>query len=240
MDALLIAPADLALLTAIMALATVVQMSIGIGLSLVMIPLLALVDPRLVPGPAVLAAFVVMGGMVRGNRALIDRVEIGWGAVGLTLGTAAGVALLFVIDPAQLPRLFGALILIAVALSLSGLKLTLRPRDIAGASVVSGVMGGMSGIHGPLIGLVYAGQDPAKVRATLGLYWIVAYALLIAMHVGAGRVGAADLARAVWLVPGILVGMALSPHVARLIDRERMRLLLYAVSTVSGVALLVR
>ncbi len=189
MDALLIAPADLALLTAIMALATVVQMSIGIGLSLVMIPLLALVDPRLVPGPAVLAAFVVMGGMVRGNLALIDRVEIGWGAVGLTLGTAAGVALLFVIDPAQLPRLFGALILIAVALSLSGLKLTLRARDIAGASVVSGVMGGMSGIHGPLIGLVYAGQDPAKVRATLGLYWIVAYALLIAMHVGAGRVG---------------------------------------------------
>uniref|UniRef100_UPI001952F667 hypothetical protein n=1 Tax=Stenotrophomonas maltophilia TaxID=40324 RepID=UPI001952F667 len=69
----------------IMAVATVIQMAVGVGLSLVMIPLLAIVSPSLVPGPAIASAFVVMVAMVRGNSHLIDQAEIGWGAGGLLI-----------------------------------------------------------------------------------------------------------------------------------------------------------
>ncbi|WP_216073409.1 hypothetical protein, partial [Acinetobacter baumannii] len=63
-------PAELAAISAIMAVATVIQMAVGVGLSLVMIPLLAIVSPSLVPGPAIASAFVVMVAMVRGNSHL--------------------------------------------------------------------------------------------------------------------------------------------------------------------------
>lgn len=157
-------------ITLIMAVATVVQMALGLGLGLVMIPLLALVSTSLVPAPAILSAFLVMAAMVWGRTRLIDRAEIGWGTLGLVIGTAAGVAALLAIDPRHLPRVFGGMILLAVGLAMVGLRLRLRPPDILGASLVSGFMGGMSGIHGPLIGIVYAGENPAKIRATLGLY----------------------------------------------------------------------
>ncbi|MBN8938687.1 MAG: sulfite exporter TauE/SafE family protein [Rhizobiales bacterium] len=233
-------PAELAAISAIMAVATVIQMAVGVGLSLVMIPLLAIVSPSLVPGPAIASAFVVMVAMVRGNSHLIDRAEIGWGAGGLLIGTAIGVLALLAIDPTHLPRLFGGLILLAVGLSLSGLHIALNARNIAITSVISGFMGGMSGIHGPLIGVVYAGQNPAKVRATLGLYWIVAYAMLIAMHVAAGRFGLADLGRAALLVPGILIGTWLSPYAVALMDRERMRIGLLAIAVIGALVLLIR
>ena len=233
-------PGELAAITAIMTLATLVQMGLGLGLSLVMIPLLALVSPTLVPGPAVCCAFVLMPLMIWGRGHLIDRVEIGWGAFGLVLGTAIGVVALVWIDPVHLPRVFGAMILIAVGLALSGLRLRLRPRDIAGASIVSGIMGGMSGIHGPLIGIVYAGEDPAKIRATLALYWIIAYAILIAMHVVAGRFGWIDVARASVLMPGLFLGYHLAPLIVSRIDRQRMRIGMLTISTLAALMLLIR
>lgn len=89
-------------ITLIMAVATVVQMALGLGLGLVMIPLLALVSTSLVPAPAILSAFLVMAAMVWGRARLIDRAEIGWGTLGLVIGTAAGVAALLAIDPRHL------------------------------------------------------------------------------------------------------------------------------------------
>lgn len=233
-------PAELFAITVIMAVATVIQMAVGVGLSLVMIPLLAIISPSLVPGPAIAAAFVVMAAMVRGNTHHIDRGEIGWGAAGLLVGTAIGVLALLAIDPTHLPRLFGALILLAVGLSISGLNLSLNARNITVTSVISGFMGGMSGIHGPLIGVVYAGQNPAKVRATLGLYWIVAYAMLIAMHIVAGRFGFADVGRAALLVPGIVVGTWLAPYAMAAMDRERMRIALLAIAVAGALVLLIK
>lgn len=233
-------PLELLAITAIMAAATIVQMALGLGLGLVMIPLLALVSTSLVPAPAILSAFLVMAAMVWGRASLIDRPGIGWGTAGLAIGTAAGVAALIAIDPRHLPRVFGAMILMAVALALVGLKLKPLPRDIFGASVVSGFMGGMSGIHGPLIGIAYAGEDPARVRATLGLYWIIAYGLMVAMHAGAGRFGAADLARAGLLVPGIAVGYVLAPLVIVHIDRRRMRLGMLTVAVTGALVLILR
>jgi uncharacterized protein len=233
-------PAELAAIAAIMAVATVIQMAVGVGLSLVMIPLLAIVSPSLVPGPAIASAFVVMLAMVRGNTHHIDRVEIGWGAAGLLIGTAIGVLALTAIDPTHLPRLFGALILLAVGLSLAGLDLALTARNITITSVISGFMGGMSGIHGPLIGVVYAGQNPSKVRATLGLYWIVAYAMLIGMHVVAGRFTFADLGRAALLLPGIFIGTWLAPRALAVMDRERMRIALLAIAIIGALVLLIK
>jgi len=227
-------------ITLIMAVATVVQMALGLGLGLVMIPLLALVSTSLVPAPAILSAFLVMAAMVWGRTRLIDRAEIGWGTLGLVIGTAAGVAALLAIDPRHLPRVFGGMILLAVGLAMVGLRLRLRPPDILGASLVSGFMGGMSGIHGPLIGIVYAGENPAKIRATLGLYWIIAYGLMVAMHALAGRFGWEDLARAGLLVPGIVLGYVLAPSIIVHIDRQRMRIGMLSVSVIGALALIFR
>lgn len=232
--------AELALVTATMAAATVVQVITGVGLSLVLIPVLALAAPALVPAPALFAALGVMLTMVWGRLGLVDRGEIASGTAGLAIGTAAGVVALSFVDPAQLPRLFGALILIAAAMALAGLKFRLDLRTIFAVSLVSGLMGGLSGIHSPLIGIVYAGQPPDKVRVTMGLYWIVAYVLFVGMYALAGRFDFTDAGRSMLFVPGIAIGVWVATWIVGRVDTARMRAAMLTVAVASGVMLIAR
>jgi hypothetical protein len=90
--------------------------SVGFGLNLLAVPLLLLVDPALVPGPA-LAAGLVMAVLVAGRELGAVDPRTPWAVVGLVPGTVAGVALLAVVPDDALGVALGALVLAAVVLS---------------------------------------------------------------------------------------------------------------------------
>src|SRR5262249_17513845 len=136
---------------AVMAMASALQAAVGLGLALLAVPLLALLDPRLVPGPMLLAGTCLAFASAYRDWSAVDARSFGLALLGLVAGTVCGAVALSLVRTEYLNKVFALLILLAVALSVAGLRVRpTRPALFAGGSA-AGVMGTMAGIHGPPI-----------------------------------------------------------------------------------------
>src|SRR6185295_16980294 len=119
--------------------------------------------------------------------------------------------------------LFGGLVLVAVAMTLSGVTFRPGPKTLVFAGLISGFMGTIASIGGPPMALVYQGADGPKVRATLAAYFLVGVVMSLIGLLLVGRFNSFELKWSLLLLPGIVLGFLLSAHGARYIDRERQR-----------------
>lgn len=229
---------SLILLTAIMAAGAALQAAFGMGIALFAIPLLALVDSRFVPGPLLFASLWLSVGMAYMGRVDIRGGEIGLATLGLAAGTVLGAIALVSISGDALPKLFGAVILLAVFISCSGTMLKSTPRSLLGGGTVAGIMGVMAGIHGPPMALIFQNDEPERARAMMGAFFAVAYPLSIVGMILVGMFGMRELALGIALLPGMALGFVLAPLMARYVDRKIMRAGILAISAISGIVLL--
>lgn len=225
---------------AVMAVGSAFQAAVGMGLALLVVPLLALLDPVLLPGPMLFAAIGLCFGMAWRDRASLDRHALAIGMVGLAAGTAIGAAVLLAMSTAALPRVFGAAILAGVAMSVMGRKVRTGRTALLLGGAASGAMGTIAGIHGPPLALVLQHESPDRVRALLGAFFSGGYVISVLALMAAGRFGAKGLILGLVLMPGTAMGFACAPLVARHLPARGLRWVLLAVSTVSAGVLLVR
>ena len=225
---------------AVMALGSTFQAALGIGLALFVVPILALVDPAFIPGPMLLAGTVLAAMTAYRERDAIERRGLAISLLGLAAGTIAGAIALRLASGPYVPRVFGALILIAVIISAVGLKITMTARSLVLGGGVAGLMGTMVGIHGPPISLVFQNAEPRVARAMLGAFFTVAYLISVATLALFGLFGEAELGRTVVLLPGVAIGLALAPLTRRFVDRDRLRIAILGVAAISGILLIWR
>jgi uncharacterized protein len=224
----------------IMAIGSALQAAAGVGLALLVVPLLALIDSTYVPGPMLMAGAVLAGMTAWRERHAVDRVGICLSLGGLLIGTVLGAVALRALQGPVLPKVFGILVLLAVILSIFGppLKATARSLSVAGGA--AGIMGTMVGIHGPPIALVFQNAEPAVARAMLGAFFMVAYLGSVVALFVVGLFGWSELVRAAILLPGVGLGLVVAPFIAPLVNRSRLKWTILAVSAVSALALLTR
>jgi len=225
---------------AIMALGSAFQASVGIGLAMFVVPVLALIDPTYVPGPILLAGTVLAAMTAWRERDALDRVGLLLSLVGLLIGTVVGAVALKVLQGAALPKVFGGLVLLAVMLSIIGLPLKGTGLSLSVAGAAAGIMGTMVGIHGPPIALVFQNAQPAIARATLGAFFTAAYLGSVAALGAVGLFGWPQVASTAILLPGVGLGVIAAPYIAPFVDRSRLKWSILAVSTVSALTLLAR
>jgi uncharacterized protein len=231
---------SIAIAVAIMAIGSALQASVGIGLALFVVPVLALVDQSFIPGPMLLAGVVLALLTAYRERTAIDVAALRSSLIGLAIGTIVGaLALKFVSGP-NLDKTFGGLVLSAVLISMSGYKFDATPRSLIFAGGASGIMGAMVGIHGPPISLVFQNTEPRVARAMLGAFFAVAYLGAVAALAAFGLFGIPHLVRAAILLPGVAIGLAVAPLLAGHIDGKQLRLIILGIAAVSGLTLLVR
>jgi uncharacterized membrane protein YfcA len=216
------------------------QAAVGLGFALVAAPVLALVDPLFVPGPLLLAGSALAAVMAHDEREAIDRPLLSVCLAGLAAGTVIGTVALQAFAGADLQRLFGIVILLAVGISLAGVSVAANLRNLLAASAVSGVMGVMAGIHGPAISLAFQNAEPKVARAMLGGYFTVAYLLAVAALFLIGAFGLPELGRTLVLLPGVAVGLAMAPVTRRYVNRDRLRVAILAIAGVSGIILVLK
>lgn len=217
-----------------------IQGSVGFGYALVSAPLLALVAPGLVPGPVMLSSLVLSLASGLREHPHIDRRGVSLALVGRVPGVALGAAALARLPQETMDVVFGAVVLAAVALSVSGLRLPLTTRTLLGTGFLSGVMGTMTSIGGPPIALVYQHAEGPELRATLNTYFALGSAMSIAALALAGRFGHRELASGLLMLPATAVGFALSGASRRYLDQGRTRSAVLAVATVSALAVVVK
>jgi len=226
--------------TAIIAVASALQASAGMGMALLAAPLLALVNPALVPGPMLGAVMALSATVAWRERAAIDNRVFATGISGLIVGSCVGAALLVALSGIDLTRVFAILILVAVLLSMSGLHVrATRPALVAGG-VASGVLGTLVGVQGPPIALVLQHEPPHRLRATLCAYFAAGSLISILTLTASGLFGAAQLGLCLQLLPGVAIGIAVGALAGRQIDQRRARMFVLTISALSGLALLLR
>jgi uncharacterized membrane protein YfcA len=228
------------LATTIVAAGSALQAATGMGMALFAMPLLALLDPALVPGPLLCAVMTLSAAVAWRERGAIDRRILAVALFGFVVGSALGAIVLTLLIGLSLSRLFAILILAAVFLSVAGLHIRTGNLTLLIGGTASGILGTMSGVQGPPIALVLQHQPPDRLRATLCAFFAAGSLVSIVALAATGifRIEQAEFGLA--LLPGVPVGLAIAPILARRIDRRRARLCVLAISALSALALLLR
>ncbi len=227
---------DITIAMSTVAVGALLQGSVGFGLAMVSAPVLVLIDPQFVPAPLLVASLSLTSLTAYRDRAGIDLSGLQWALMGRVAGTAVGIFALTRLSGDRFILIFGVLVLISVALSVSGLHLRPNRRTLIGAGTLSGFMGTTSSIGGPPMALVYQHAPGTRLRGTLAGYFIVGVSISLAALAAIGRLGQDELWLALLLQPGILAGFAVSSRAIGRLDEGHTR---PAVLTVAGVMALV-
>lgn len=224
----------------IMGVAATVQGSFGMGLGLLAAPMLALVNVAFVPGPLLANGLIMMIMMARRERAHIDFGGIRYALVGLVPGTALGAVVLRVAPTRWIGLSLGVLILCGVLMSLMGPRLERTLGTVAGAGFLSGFMGTMTGVGGPPLALVYQDSPGAAFRATMAGFFLTAVILALVSLGIVGQFGVPQLQLALVLLPGVLVGYALSGFAVTRLPNRVVRPAVLIASFMAAVGVILR
>jgi len=165
----------------VVAFASAVKSALGFGFPLISVPVAAnLIGARnavlLIAIPVIVTNFAIL---LRGGGTLADLRRFGSLLLGVIAGTVAGAQLLGRLDPRWVALAVGGTALVFGLMSLLNLvpAISSRAQVYAGPTVgvISGVMGGTTGIFAPLIA---AYIHSLQVEKRIFVYWLTASFLL--------------------------------------------------------------
>lgn len=212
----------------------------GVGFAMFAAPVAAMFFPQLAPGP-----LLTLGGFISLLTALRERAAIDWPAVsyalaGRAVGTLIAIYAMARFAPQALGVLFACMILVAVALSVAGLRFSATPGRVSGAGVASGIMGTMTSVGAPPIAIVLQHAAPPRLRATLGMVLFLGSIFSLAMLALAKRYTGYHLGLALSLAPFLLAGFAVSNRLRTLLPPRAVRAVLLAACAMGAVGVLVK
>ncbi len=216
------------------------QGAIGYGMGLIVTPLLLLVEPRLIPGPFLLAATIEIVLMMLRERQAVDFFGLRWALVGGVPGIIIGTLLLTSLPQKAFNLAFGIIILLAVLMSLGGLRFPMNKVSLVIAGVLSGVMGTLGAIGGPPLALVYQDSSPERLRATISGYFIVAGVIILVALSVAGEFDEAGLQLTLTQLPGILLGFLLSSRLVKRLKGKSLRPYVLGISAAAGILVIIK
>ncbi|MBW3536180.1 MAG: sulfite exporter TauE/SafE family protein [Actinobacteria bacterium] len=231
-------PLQYAVVFVVLGGAAAVQGGLGFGMNLLAAPLVALVEPRLVPGPLLLAAVALTVLIARRDRAHVDWSGMRWVMYGRLPGTVLGALLVASISTSGIAIAVGLAVLLAVGLNLVNLGLRPTPTTLVGAGLVSGFSGTVSSIGGPPLAVVYASQRGPVIRGTLSVIFVIGGLISIAALAVVGNLGAAELGLALLIQPPVLLGFWASRGLAAHLDAGRTKAAVLSVSVMGALAVI--
>jgi uncharacterized protein len=230
----------LLLITLVQAIAAGLQGVVGYGMALLSGPVLLLFEPRLMPGSFLLSSISLSILVVLRERRELVIGDLGWAISGHIPGSLLASVLLTLFAAAAFNYTFGILILLAVLLSISGLKLSPTRVNLFIAGLFSGVMGTIAAIGGPPIAIVYQGAAGGRMRTNLAVFFIFGTLISLASLMLAGKMGLQEVLLSINLLPGIFIGYFLSNYLVKLFKPHWLRSAVLGVAAVSAVVIIVR
>ena len=220
--------------------ASVVQAGLGMGFGLTAAPLLALIDPHLVPVPTLIIGMVTAGMGGWRERGSIIWPEVGTGIAGRLIGVACGAFMLTqLVDRKAFMLVFGIMVAIAVILSLGGWRWRFSRFSLVSMGWLSGLMGTITSVGAPPLAMIYQDRRPEEARPTLSAFFAIGCAASLAGLALSGWAQLADVYLALAMVPPMLAGVWTARRIGGRLD-SRFRPALIAISGVAAVVLILR
>jgi uncharacterized protein len=231
---------NLGLAAGTIAVGAVLQAATGMGTGVMIVPILALIDIRLVPGPAVLASMALSLPMAWRGRRHIAYQELMPLLAGLMAGCLAGALGLAAIPADRVGIAFALVILLTVAVTAIGVRIPFNRRSLLGVGAIAGVMGATSGVGAPPIALLYQHRQGPELRPTLAFVYAVSSVVILVLLAAVNRFGLEEARLALLLIPGYLLGYALASPLHRRLDGGYLRWTILLISAASALVLLLR
>jgi uncharacterized membrane protein YfcA len=221
-------------------LASCMQASIGFGMGMLAAPIVAIVDPGLIPGTLIMLATLLTIFVVVREHQDIDLGGTGWALVGRVPGTIAGALLLAALPERALAMVLAGVVLVGVALTSFGWIPAPHRRNLVLAGATSGVLGTATSIGGPPMALVWQNTTGARLRGTMSGFFLVGSLMSIGALTLTGAVDGHTVSSFAVLMPAVAVGFGLSRLVNHLLDPQRQRWVAIVISAVGAIVLIVR
>lgn len=219
-------------------LASCLQASIGFGIGMLAAPVVAIVDPGLIPGTLIMLAILVTLMVALRERQDIDLKGTGWALTGRVPGTIAGALLLAALPETALAVMLACVVLAGVVMTGVGWIPALRRRNLVLAGAASGVLGTATSIGGPPMALVWQRNSGPRLRGTMSGFFLVGSVLSLLALAATGAVDRHTVVAFAVLVPASVAGYVLSRYVNRLLTPQRLRWLAITVSAFGAVVLI--
>ncbi len=232
--------ADFAIVAFAIFFASCMQASIGFGMGMLAAPIVAIVDPGLVPGTLIMLALLVSTMVLVREGSALDLSGASWALAGRIPGTILGALLLVALPERGLALMLALVVLLGIALTSFGWIPLPHRRNLMMAGAASGLLATATSIGGPPMALVWQRNTGAKLRSTMSAFFLVGSIMSLAALTAAGAVDRHTAWLFVLLAPATILGYVLSRFVNRIMDRRRLRLTAITVSTIGAVVLVVQ
>jgi len=226
-------------IAAVVVVAAALQGSIGFGLGMLVAPVVAVIDPTVLPGIVIIIAIVVTMIVAVRERSSLDLAGAGWALIGRVPGSFAGAWLVSVLPASGLAWLVAIVVLAGVGLSVIGWSPVPTRANLITAGAASGVMGTATSIGGAPMALIWQRSEGPRLRGTMAAFFLVGSLISLALLIAFGTITAATLSLAAWLLPAALAGYALSRFTNRLLTRRRLRTAALAASAFGAIFVIV-
>jgi uncharacterized membrane protein YfcA len=232
--------AEYAVIAGIIFLAACLQASSGFGMGMLAAPVIAIIDPALLPATLILLALLVTVMVTVTERQSLDLRGTGWALAGRLPGSIVGAWLVAVSSKEGLAWVVVAVVL--TGLVLAGRGWAPRPRrvNLIAAGAASGIMGTATSIGGPPMALVWQGHEGPRLRGTMSAFFMVGSIISMTMLWLAGAVTPHMLVLALWMVPAVVAGYAASRYVNRFLNPRRLKALALGASALGSVLLILQ
>jgi uncharacterized membrane protein YfcA len=235
-----VTPTDIAIAFVLSVVGAAIQGNVGIGFAVLAAPMLLVMNPAFVPGPVVLAAMLLVILMALRERNDVIAGDVRWAIVGRLVGTLPGAYAISVLPRSAYELLFAALVMLGTVLSALGWHVAPTRRNVTIASMISGFMSVVSSVGGPPMALVYQNEEGPRIRSTISAIFIFGGFITLAGLWWAGRFHAVEFLLGLLLMPGVVVGFAISRYTTGWFDRARIKPAVLAISGLSALVVMLR
>jgi uncharacterized protein len=219
-------------------LGAVIQGSIGFGMNLVAVPIVALVAPEALPATLILVAFPIAVAMAVREREDLHAEGVAWTSIGRLPGSVIGAWIVVVVSASSLQIVIGASVVAAAALSLITRPIPVTPTTATVAGFAGGVTGTAAAVGGPPMALLYQHHEGPTLRATMAGTFAISTVMSVVVLAVADQVHGWQIWLSIALLPAVAIGLGASYFLHSHLDARRLRpVVLGFVATTGAVAI---
>lgn len=229
---------EYAVIAGVVFLAACLQASTGFGMGMLAAPVVAMVDPALLPATLILLALLVTILVTVRERQHLDLRGTGWALLGRIPGSFLGAWLVAMLSKEGLAWVVVIVVLTGLVLAVRGWAPKPVRLNLIAAGAASGIMGTATSIGGPPMVLVWQGHQGPQLRGTMSAFFMVGSSVSMVSLGVAGTINGEMLMLALWMVPAVLAGYAASRFVNRFLNAARLKMLALGASALGSVLLI--
>ncbi|MBF5007461.1 sulfite exporter TauE/SafE family protein [Diaphorobacter caeni] len=231
---------DLIIVALTVAFAAFVQGASGLGFALIVAPVLAMLQPDLLPVCVLFLMLPLNFYVAWRERHAINIRGVAWISLGRFVGTFGGLAVLVVLSAKALSIFVGASTIAAAVVTWFIPAFTPGVIAFLLAGLITGVTETATGIGGPPLALTLQHRPVAEMRSTIAVCFLVGELISLVFLFFMDKIHASHIQITLLLLPPLAVGMFASRFVHSRINARFMRWLVQGFAIVSGVVLLAK